>query len=195
MASVVNRSQFPSRSTGQLFFLTEYDDGSMTCTCSAGASRGHMKAGGLICWHVRDYRIQTAFADLELQPHIPSSTPAQVVGLNVNDWVWRLAGMFCPVDYLLEIVASILKQDDVELAKILSKPLPEFSRSVLEKLCLALETMAHLPDAPSNDPGHEADSIAYHLMQGALSVRGGADPQSLAWQIHQGMVNAASGGA
>ena len=171
MASVVNRSQFPSRSTGQLDGVRRW----FHLHLFAGASR-HMKAGGLICWHVRDYRIQTAFADLELQPHIPSSTPAQVVGLNVNDWVWRLAGMFCPVDYLLEIVASILKQDDVELAKIYPSPCRS-SPGLFSKSCAWPKRWRIYRMRRPMTQG-KADSIAYHLMQGALSV---ASLGSKAW--------------
>ncbi len=198
MAEIVNRAQMPSKRTGEIYEIAEYDDGSVTCTCRYGASRGLMAVGDRVCWHVRDYRIKAAGMDLESTlPHHPP-VPGEP-GLNVNEWVLRFAKVFCPVNYMVDIVTATLRQDDLELEKmeekaggrkgLRPKPLPPFRRAVLVELLPVLRTMEDLPDRPSQGPGHDADLFADAFMRQALQVRHIDRPDGsnddLAWQLHR----------
>ena len=89
MSSVVNHAQVPSKRTGELYDVTEYDDGQVSCTCQWGVRRDPTSIGDRSCWHVRLYRIQSAGIDIESPlelPHIPVGEP---IGFNANEWLIR----------------------------------------------------------------------------------------------------------
>ena len=58
MASVIAQVKIPSAKSGELYTVTEYDDGTIRCTCAFGSRHGPISPGGKSCKHVKKYRAE-----------------------------------------------------------------------------------------------------------------------------------------
>ena len=199
MSSVVNQAQIPSTSSGELYQLVEYDDGTITCSCPYGSRRGPMGINDRVCKHVRSYRLSGDTAYSNPLPLPPAHSP-QELGLRVDRWMGRFAGVFCPVDYMLTITQAVIQEDNVQRQKSARKsqgetrlrpqPLPDAVRSILQALQDTLSGMKELQGtAPSVFP---ADILAHDYMLRALNERHQPDPNTsntaIARRLHRGLV-------
>ena len=116
MAELVNQSKIPSGSTGELYDVAEYDDGTVTCSCAFGFRRGPMTPTGRSCKHVKTYRAQKA---LGFEPDVlPVALTDNDLDFDRPKWVRSLCYTFAPVTYLLEVVEATLRQDNNELDRL-----------------------------------------------------------------------------
>ena len=202
MTAIINRSQVASKRTGEIYYLAEYEDGRVTCTCAHGSMRGPMQVGDRACWHVRKYRIDAEGSRLGPVAAPSGWTPGQPLDVDMDEWMRRFARICCPVNYMLEIVTAIIRWDDIELGKVRQKaegkknlrpkPMPQFSRVVIEELRPTLVNLVALAEPPVAEEMSEADAFAYRFLLQALAVRDTHrdvdSNQDLAWQIHRWMV-------
>ena len=200
MPTVVNHAQIPSRNSGELYSLAEYDDGTIKCSCPFGSRFGPLGPDDKVCRHIRSYRLNGG-ATIGGPVLPPASISPQELSLNLDDWVHRFTGIFSPVHYMCAITLAVIQEDNEQRRKegvprTRPKPLPDFERSILEELyhvLVGLESvLGTTPDVSS------ADVIAHNFLLRALRERQQTNPdtsnKAIAFTIHRAMFDAASEG-
>ena len=196
MAEPIGRARIPSDSSGELYDIVEYDDGTVSCTCAFGSRRGPMAPTSQTCKHVRAYRNSHG---LGFGPDIlPVALTDKDLDFDRARWVGRLCHIFSPVAYLHDLVEATLRQDNDELERLAKRnagegnyrpvPLPKIQRSVLERL---LDTLNDLEDGGVSDADigiSEADALAATILKEALRLRqqpANTSNKAIAMQLHR----------
>ena len=174
MADVIWTMEIPSSSSGEIYTVTGYDDGSTTRTCPFGIRRGLIPAEAKGCKHIRQARAQQKLGFEETQ--LPVAWTDEEIDFDSDSWVRRFCEIFSPVDYMMELVEATLREDNDHRARVAKReagegnfrpyPLPELDRAVLERL---LETLAEFGD--KDKAKSKADELAETFLHKALQAR------------------------
>ena len=174
MAEVAWKVEIPSSSSGELYGVTGYDDGAMTCTCPFGSRRGALPAGSRGCKHMRQSLNQQRLGFEGSQ--LPVAWTDEEIDFDKDAWIRRFCTIFSPVDYMRELVDATLRVDNDHRARVVKRdsgqgnfrpdPLPEMQRAVLERLLATLSEFDDKGKATS-----EADELADTFLKRALQAR------------------------
>ena len=174
MADVIWTMEIPSSSSGEIYTVTGYDDGSTICTCRNGSFKGLIPAGARGCKHIRQALNQRRLGFQETQ--LPVAWTDEEIDFDSDAWVRHFCQIFSPVDYMKELVQATLREDNDHLARMAkreagegqfrSHPLPEMQRAVLERLLEALSKFDRDGSVKS-----EANELADTFLKMALQAR------------------------
>ena len=191
MAEVIRSAQIPSTSSGELYELKEYDDGSVTCTCPFGSRRGVIPAGVRGCKHIEIFRRD------KREGLLPPAWTDKEFKFDEMQMVRRLFHIFGPAGYLLDITRATINQDDKELAKIplreagsrhQPKPLSEEQRAVLVRIEIALEECQEQEVIGYGSKG-SGNEVAWDFLHRALRLRlEEQDNSQISFRIQRGMI-------
>ena len=174
MADVIWTMEIPSSSSGEIYTVTGYNDGSTTCTCPFGIRRGPIPADAKGCKHIRQARSQQKLGFQETQ--LPVAWTDEEIDFDSDAWVRRFCAIFSPVSYLNELAQATLREDNDHRTRMAKReagegsfrpnPLSEMQRAVLERL---LETLSEFDlDGKAKS---EADELAETFLLKALQAR------------------------
>lgn len=171
MPNLIESVSIPSTTTGELYDIRAYDDGSVSCSCPFGSRRGLMAPEDRTCRHACQYRTQKAFGwEGERLP--PAPDIAVEYRIDAARWVQRLCHIHSPVAYLHDIVLATLKEDERQKSlQFRPKPLRVTQRSVLEQILVVLTEIRRENESPAGSGGRPADVIAHQSLGAALRLR------------------------
>ena len=175
MADVIWIMEIPSSSSGEIYTVTGYDDGSTTCTCRFGSTRGLIQAGARGCKHIRQALNQQRLGFQETQ--LTVAWTEKEIDFDSDAWIKHFCKIFSPVDYMKELVEATLREDNDHRARVAKReagegnyrphPLPQLQRAVLERL---LEVLSEF-DTDAYRIQSEADTTAREILTKALQAR------------------------
>lgn len=195
---IVNSVSIPSSSSGELYTVTEYDDGGFMCSCPYGSRKGVVGLGVKPCKHVRTYQSQQAHG---IMPEVlPAAFSESDLGFDASEVFAYLSSSFAPVGFLCDLTREVLKvdaearrktQETIAQGKTPSssqrKPLPDESRSVLESFLDKMEYAYTVRD--SNRNRAEGTELAVKYLTQALGERvketASASNHSIAVRLHR----------
>ncbi len=174
MPNAVWTMEIPSSTSGEIYTVTGYDDGSTICTCRNGSFKGLIPAGARGCKHIRQALNQRRLGFQETQ--LPVAWTDKEIDFDRDAWVRRFCEIFSPVAYMRELVQATLREDNDHLTRMAKReagegkfrpqPLPETQRAVLERL---LETLSGFDS--NGKAKSEADELADTFLKQALQAR------------------------
>lgn len=154
------RLKIPSLSSGEIYTVTGYDDGTTTCTCPSGERRGPRPSGRPSCKHMKSAIRQHELGYPE-DVVLPPAYTDRDIKFDRAGWVRHLCYIFSPVDHIKEIVEDVMRVDNEHISRARARdegegnfrpsPLPERERAVMEVLLDALSDF----DQDSNSPSSE----------------------------------------
>lgn len=192
---IVNSALIPSSSTGELYTVTEYDDGGFICSCPYGSQKGVIGLGVRPCKHVRTYQSQQAAG---IMPEVlPAAFNESELDFDASEVFAYLSSSFAPVGYLCDLTTEILKVDSEarrNMQEIIAqgkapgnrrKPLSDEARSTLEIFLAKMEYAYTVRDAESWR-SKEGTVLAIEYLKLALFERtAGTSNSSIALRIHR----------
>ena len=182
MSQEIGRAEIPSASSGELYEIRAYDDGTLTCSCPYGRRRGPMTLVGPNCKHVRQYDAYKETGSYDSL--IPSALTDQELGFDRAMWVRQLCAIFSPYIHLQEVVAATIERDNYEIKqfhkkesgdpqyrRLRPKPLPAFQRAVLQCVYRALQQFEPPSGTQRRSNGSDANQMAEDILREALVLR------------------------
>ena len=181
MASIIWEMNIPSSSSGEIYTVRAYDDGTATCSCRFGSLRGLVGPGVQRCKH-----IESAFRQKELGfqgTELPPAWTDQELDFDTAAWIRRLCQIYSPFVFLRELAEATLREDNDHLARLVKKeagegnfrpnPLPKLERAVLTRLVFAL---SEFDDEALDTPidRSTADRVGHEFLKKAVRANSAA---------------------